>query len=150
MVKVHYILNYIISVKEVDLLPENAQNVKISSRAWELLRWAKFELESKSYSDVIASLNKEIQNRSKRLEKTLENFDEERHRIKTKTPEDVKSSVSFLEKPKTILLRSDAHKILSKLKLESNKPAYTFSDGIEFLIQENKGIWKTIPERLKK
>jgi predicted CopG family antitoxin len=143
-------MNYNILAKEVDLLAESAQNIKISSKAWELLRWAKFELDSKSYSDVIVSLNEKIQNRLKRLEKTLENFDEKRHRIKTKTPEDVKTSDSFPEKPKTVLLRSNAHRILSRLKLESNKPAYTFSDGIEFLIRENQDIWKTIPERLKK
>jgi predicted CopG family antitoxin len=131
-------------------LPENAQNVKISSRAWELLRWAKFELDAKSYSEVIVSLNEKIQNRSKRLKKTLEHFNEKRHRIKTKTPEDMKNSIPLLEKPKTILLRPEAHKILNRLKLESNKPAYTFSDGIEFLIKENKEIWNAIPDRLKK
>ncbi|MFX0183389.1 MAG: hypothetical protein ACFE95_09945 [Candidatus Hodarchaeota archaeon] len=131
-------------------MPENAQNVKISSKAWELLRWAKFELDAKSYSEVIVSLNEKIQNRSKRLEKTLEDFDEKRHRIKTKTPEDVKNTSSMLETPKTILLRPEAHRILNRLKLESNKPAYTFSDGIEFLIKENKEIWNAIPDRLKK
>lgn len=130
-------------------MPENAQNVKVSSRAWELLRWAKFELDAKSYSEVIVSLNEKIQNRSKRLKKTLEHFDEKRHRIKTKTPEDMENTISLPEKPKTILLRSGAHKILNRLKLESNKPAYTFSDGIEFLIKENKEIWNAIPNRLK-
>ena len=34
--------------------------------------------------------------------------------------------------------------------LESNKPAYTFSDGIEFIIKGNKEIWNVIPDRLKK
>ncbi len=131
-------------------MSENAQNIKISSRAWELLRWAKFELDARSYSEGIVLLNKKIQNRSKSLKKALESFDEKRHRIKVKTPEDVKNSNFLLEKPKTILLRAEAHKILNRLKLESNRPAYTFSDGIEFLIKENKDVWNAIPDRLKK
>ncbi len=131
-------------------MPQNAQNIKISNRAWELLRWAKFELEAKSYSDVIISMNNKIKNRSKSLEKALLTFDEERHRIKSKTPDDEGNSRTFHEKPKTILLRPDAHKILNRLKIESNQPAYTFSDAIEFLIRENKVIWDNLPDRLKK
>ncbi|MFX0052789.1 MAG: hypothetical protein ACFFAJ_15520 [Candidatus Hodarchaeota archaeon] len=131
-------------------MPTDAQNVKISSRAWELLRWAKIELDAKSYSDVIISLDEKIQNRSKRLRKTLEQFDETRHRIQTKTPKDQPDASSTSVKPKTILLRPDAHKILSKIKVISSQPAYTFSDGIEFLIKENKEIWDAIPDRLKK
>ncbi|MFX1283967.1 MAG: hypothetical protein ACFFB5_09945 [Promethearchaeota archaeon] len=130
-------------------MPQNAQNIKISNRAWELLRWAKFELEAKSYSDVIILMDKKIKNRSKSLEKALMTFDEERHRIKSKTPEDEGNSRIFHEKPKTILLRPDAHKMLNRLKIESNQPAYTFSDAIEFLVRENKDIWKNIPARLK-
>jgi hypothetical protein len=129
-------------------LPKDAQNIKISSRAWELLRWAKFELDAKSYSDVIKIMNKNINNPSKKLQKTLSSFDEKRHRIKTKLPEDPKKSISH-GKPKTILLRPDAHKIVNRLKIESNEPAYTFSDGIEFLIKENTEIWNSLPDRLK-
>ena len=130
-------------------MPQNAQNIKISNRAWELLRWAKFELEAKSYSDVIILMNGRIKNRSKSLEKALLTFNEERHRIKSKTPKDEGTS-TIHEKPKTILLRPDAHKILNRLKLESNQPAYTFSDAIEFLTKENKNIWDNVPDRLKK
>ena len=131
-------------------MSESAQNIKISSRAWELLRWAKFELDAKSYSDVIVLLNKKIQNRSKSMKKALKNFDEGRHRIKVKTPKNDEEYSIILEKPKTILLRLEARKILNRLKLESNKPAYTFSDGIEFIIKGNKEIWSAIPDRLKK
>ena len=130
-------------------MPQNAQNIKVSNRAWELLRWAKFELDVKSYSDVIILMNNRIENRSKSLEKALLSFDEERHRIKVKTPDDHGDSRIFYEKPKTILLRPDTHKILNRLKIESNQPAYTFSDAIEFLVRENKDIWNNLPNRLK-
>ncbi|UCE14442.1 MAG: hypothetical protein JSV04_04510, partial [Candidatus Heimdallarchaeota archaeon] len=94
-------------------------------------------------------MNNKIKNPSKSLEKALMTFDEERHRIKSKTPEDEGDSRIFHEKPKTILLRPDAHKILNRLKIESNKPAYTFSDAVEFLVRENKDIWQNLPDRLK-
>jgi predicted CopG family antitoxin len=124
---------------------KEAQNVKISSKAWEMLRWAKFELNDKSYSDVLVKLNGTIQNREKSLQKALKGFDESRHRIESKIPGENKVTKSS----KTILLRPDAHKILSRLKLESTKSAYTFSDAIEFLIKQNQSIWESIPERLK-
>jgi predicted CopG family antitoxin len=124
---------------------KEAQNVKISNKSWEMLRWAKFELSEKSYSDALIKLNGTIQNRSKSLQKALQGFDEKRHRIESKIPGQNKVTKSS----KTILLRPDAHKILSRLKLESNKSAYTFSDAIEFLIQQNPEIWDSIPDRLK-
>jgi predicted CopG family antitoxin len=120
---------------EVLFMPETAQNIKISSRAWELLRWAKFQLNSKSYSEVIIELDKKIQYQPHRLKKSLQNFDEEKHRIKVKTPGD--KPVPKDLKPKTILLSQDAHRILERLKVESSEPAYTFSDAIEFLVDAN-------------
>jgi predicted CopG family antitoxin len=124
---------------------KEAQNVKISSKAWEMLRWAKFELNEKSYSDVLIKLDGMIQNRAQSLLNALKEFDENRHRIESKIP----GELTVTKSSKTILLRPDAHKILSRLKLESNKSAYTFSDGIEFLIQQNTTIWGSIPDRLK-
>ncbi len=129
-------------------MSKDAQNIKISSKAWELLRWGKFELNEKSYSDAIIFLNNSIKNPSKSLKKTLQSFDVHRHRIKTKTP-DERSMIASDSKPKTILLRPDAQKILNRLKLESNLSAFTYSDAIEFLIKENRSIWKAIPDRLK-
>jgi predicted CopG family antitoxin len=121
------------------------QNIKISSKAWEMLRWAKFDLNEKSYSDVLIKLDAMIQNSAQSLKKALTGFDENRHRIESKIPgEDTVNKSS-----KTILLRPEAHKILSRLKLESNKSTYTFSDAIEFLIQQNQKIWENIPDRLK-
>ncbi len=129
-------------------MSKDAQNIKISSKAWELLRWAKFELNEKSYSDAIIFLNNSLKNPSKSLKKTLKSFDVHRHRIKTKTP-DERNTIVFDSKPKTILLRPDAQKILNRLKLESNLSAFTYSDAIEFLIKENRSIWEAIPDRLK-
>ena len=124
-------------MQEVVVVSKEAQNVKISSKAWEMLRWAKFELNEKSYSEVLIKLDGKIQNRAQSLQKALERFDENRHRIESKIPGESKLTKSS----KTILLRPDAHKILTRLKLESNKSAYTFSDAIEFLIQQNPKIW---------
>jgi hypothetical protein len=130
-------------------LSKEAQNVKISGRAWEMLRWAKFELNEKSYSDVLVTLDRNINNRTKSLEKSLKSFDETRHRIKAKTPDQKTASSPYLEKPKTVLLSPDARKILHRLKLESNKPEYTFSDAIEFLVRQNNAVWSNLPNRYK-
>ncbi|MFX1511431.1 MAG: hypothetical protein ACFFCQ_02485 [Promethearchaeota archaeon] len=120
-------------------MSQKAQNIKISSKAWELLRWAKFKQEAKSYSDTILQMDKKIaKSRTGRLKKSLEEFDEERHRIKVKTPKDENKELPQTTKPKTILLTLEAHRILEMVKLESNQPAYTFSDAIEFLVKENK------------
>ncbi|MHA1542767.1 MAG: hypothetical protein ACTSQH_07305 [Candidatus Hodarchaeales archaeon] len=126
---------------------KESQNIKISARAWELLRWAKFELKEKSYSNVVVHLHNSLDNRQRKLENELKNFDEDRHRIKSKVPENA-SSPAYL-KSKTILLSPDARRILNRLKLESRESAYTFSDGIEFLIRQNHKIWAKIPKRLK-
>ncbi len=128
-------------------MPQKAQNIKISSRAWELLRWAKFKLSTKSYGDAIVQMDKRIaKNRSGRLKESLQEFDEERHRIKIKTPKDETLLVPQATKPKTILLNPKAHRILERVKIESNEPAYTFSDAIEFLVNENN----LMPDHLKK
>ncbi len=126
---------------------KEAQNIKISARAWELLRWAKFELNVKSYSDVVVQLDNDLDDRSERILNSLKDFDSDKHRIKSKLPGD--STEQSFQKPKTILLRPDARKALNRIKLESNEPAYTFSDGIEFLIQQNQEIWEKIPKRYK-
>jgi hypothetical protein len=98
-------------------MSKDAQNVKISSKAWELLRWAKFELTEKSYIDAIILLNKSLKNPNKSLKKTLKSFNIYRRRIKTKTP-DEKNTLISNNKPKTILLRPDAQKILNRLNLK--------------------------------
>jgi hypothetical protein len=126
---------------------KEAQNIKISARAWELLRWAKFELNLKSYSDVVVRLDEDLDDRSRKIQNSMKDFDAEKHRIKSKIPE--KGKEPEIQKPKTILLRPDARRVLSRLKLESNEPAYTFSDAIEFLIQQNLTIWEKIPKRFK-
>ena len=112
-----------------------------------MLRWAKFELKEKSYSNLVVRLHDSLDNRQRKLETALENFDEDSHRIKSKIPVNASSPV-FL-KPKTILLSPEARRILNRLKVESGESAYTFSDGLEFLIKQNKGIWAEIPNRLK-
>ena len=126
---------------------KEAQNIKISARAWELLRWAKFELNVKSYSDVVIRLDEHLDDRSRKVQKSMKDFDAEIHRIKSKVPK--LGAEEEIQKPKTILLRSDARRVLNRIKLESNEPAYTFSDGIEFLIKQNRTIWESIPKRFR-
>ncbi|MFX0208742.1 MAG: hypothetical protein ACFFDT_22360 [Candidatus Hodarchaeota archaeon] len=128
-------------------MPQKPQNIKISSRAWELLRWAKFKLSTKSYGDAIVQMDERIaKSRSGRLKESLQEFDEEKHRIKVKIPEDENTPIHQPTKPKTILLNPEAHRILERVKIESNEPAYTFSDAIEFLVSENN----LMPDHLRK
>jgi len=127
-------------------MPPDAYNVKISQRAWELLRWAKLETGLRSYSDVIKDIDKRIQKRSQKLEHSLEDFSVDRHRIKIKIPADSKSHTHNSAVSKTILLQKDARNILFRLKVESNRSEYTFSDAIEFLVRES-GV--ELPKDLK-
>ena len=118
-------------------------NIRISSRAWEILRWAKYELNTKSYSDSLNIMNDHIKNRSEKLIKAVQNFDTSLHTIKSKVPEIEQVSS---KKAKTILIDEKTHRLLEKIKVESNEPAFTFSDAIEFLAKENN----LLPEHLKK
>ena len=118
-------------------------NIRISSRAWEILRWAKYELNTKSYIDSLNIMNDHIKNRSEKLIKAVQNFDTSLHTIKSKVPEIEQVSS---KKAKTILIDEKTHRLLEKIKVESNEPAFTFSDAIEFLAKENS----LLPEHLKK
>ena len=59
--------------------PSESINIRISSDAWNLLRRAKFELKTKSYSETIENLNSKFgKSRNERLEAKLnKGFDEE-------------------------------------------------------------------------
>lgn len=118
---------------------KKSYNVKISSRAWEILRWAKAELNAKSYSDTIIDMEKRLSKISQK--EILQTFDDEKHSIKAKIP-----GKSTDTKPKTILLTPEARKVLLRLKAKSNEYRFTFSDGIEFLSTKNKFL----PDHLKK
>lgn len=119
-------------------MSQKTRNIRISSQAWESLRWAKFKLHTKSYSETIIKMdNKLVKNRAKMLEKSLaEDFNKEIHKVKV--PKDENDEIPKEKKPKTILLDNDAHRVLERIKLESNEPAYTFSDVIDFLVTQNK------------
>lgn len=125
-------------MSENDLKPTDGHNVRISPRAWELLRYAKLEKESKSYSELIIEMDTKIGgNKLKILQKDMENFERSLHQVSSK---DSKGS-------KTVLLSNDARKILETIKVQSNEPAFTFSDAIEFLVKQNK---IKLPEHLQK
>ena len=69
----------------------STKNVRVSSEAWEYLRWAKFNLRAESYSQTIKLMYVKIEKtRSKRMEKFLATFDPSKHQVKFKTPGDDK------------------------------------------------------------
>ena len=115
---------------------KDGHNIRISPRAWELLRWAKLEKNTKSYTDLILVLDFD-KNKEKLVEKYVDNFDRSLHQVSSK---EAKGS-------KTVLLSNDARKVLETIKVISNEPAFTFSDSIEFLVLHNK---IKLPEKLKK
>ena len=123
---------------ENDLKISDGHNVRISPRAWELLRYAKLEKDSKSYSELIIEMDEKIaKDRFKLLQKDMETFERGLHQVSSK---DSKGS-------KTILLSNEARKVLETIKVQSNEPAFTFSDAIEFLVKHNK---IKLPEHLIK
>ena len=63
----------------------DGHNVRISPRAWELLRYSKLEKESKSYSELIIVLDKKIsKDREKNLKKYMDNFEKDLHQVSSK------------------------------------------------------------------
>jgi len=131
-------------------MTEKAQNIKISTRAWDLLRWAKMDLKAKTYSDVVIKLDQSLQSTYQLVQRSLENFKEDRHRMSVKVPEDDGSDNSKTKIiSKTIALTPVAHEILYRIKVESSESAYTFSDALEFLIKHNSAVWTKIPSYLK-
>ena len=124
-------------MSENDSKNSDGHNVRISPRAWELLRYAKLEKESKNYSNLIIELDSKVKDKKKFLEKDMENFEKSLHQVSSK---DSKGS-------KTVLLSNEARKVLETIKVQSNEPAFTFSDAIEFLVKHNK---IKIPEHLQK
>lgn len=83
-------------------------------------------------------MNEKIAKKRKNmLKKSItKDFDKEIHKVKV--PKDEKGRINKSIKPKTILLDNNAHSVLERIKLESNEPAYTFSDVIDFLVTQNK------------
>ncbi len=123
---------------ENDIKITDGHNVRISPRAWELLRYAKLEKESKSYSELIIEMDAKMGgNKLKLLQKEMDNFDKRLHQVSSK---DSKGS-------KTVLLSNEARRVLETIKVQSNEPAFTFSDAIEFLVKQNK---IKLPEHLQK
>ena len=116
---------------------KEGHNVRISPRAWELLRWAKLEKDSKSYSDLIIDLNKKKPN-DKSIKKFMDDFDGMLHA--GFSSKDKKGS-------KTVLLTNDARKVLETIKVMTSEPTFTFSDAIEYLVLNNK---IDLPEKLKR
>jgi ribosomal protein S4E len=125
-------------MSENEIRSSDGHNVRISPRAWELLRYAKLEKDSKSYSELIIEMDSKIGgSRIKLLNHDMDNFEKSLHQVSSK---DSKGS-------KTVLLSNEARKILETIKVQSNEPAFTFSDAIEFLVKNNK---IKLPEHLQR
>ncbi len=115
------------------------KTIKISGKAWALLRRAKYHLEMKNYSETIITLYKMLgKNLKSELKKKKKEFIPYTHKIRQKTPNDDISELSL--KPKTIVLSYEAHSILQKIKIESDIPEFTLSDAIEFLVSNSLKI----------
>ncbi len=114
------------------------KTVKISGRAWALLRRAKYQLNAKSYSEAIMRMAEMMGNKIKsEIQKEREYFTPHRHVIRQKRPDNVKN---LILKPKTIVLTSEAHQLLQQIKVESDIPEFTLSDAIEFLVTKTLEI----------
>ncbi len=114
------------------------KTVKISGRAWALLRRAKYQLNVRSYSEAIMimaeMLGKDLKSE---LLKEREYFTPHRHVIRQKNPDNVKE---LALKPKTIVLTPQAHQLLQQIKVESDLSEFTLSDAIEFLVTKTLQI----------
>ena len=119
--------------------PSESINIRISANSWNLLRRAKFELKTKSYSETIENLNRKLgKSRPQKLEAKLnEGFDEDRHRVNVKFPEDIDERIKSSKRPKTIMVSETAQRILESIKIDSQLSGFSYSDAIEFLIKEN-------------
>ena len=98
-------------------------NVRVARESWEKLRWAKLKTQSKSYSELILSLEKNLPGqvmKQKELVAHYLNFKKE-------------LSKEF----KTIMVNKDARKTLERIKILSDVSSFTLSDAIYFLIFVN-------------
>ncbi|MHA2073184.1 MAG: hypothetical protein ACW97X_01040, partial [Candidatus Hodarchaeales archaeon] len=56
-------------------MSSNQKNIRISGIAWELLRWAKIKLRTKSYSETIIALNNNLgKYRYRKVQNSLKSF----------------------------------------------------------------------------
>lgn len=110
------------------------KTIKISGRAWALLRRAKYQLDAKSYSEAILKMADMMGTKMRaEIQKERQYFNPQRHVIRQKRPDNVKS---LSIKPKTIVLTAEAHQLLNRIKIESDLPEFTLSDAIEFLVSK--------------
>jgi predicted CopG family antitoxin len=124
---------------------KDEKNIRISADAWNYLRRAKFELKTKSYSETIEKLKGNVgKSLKQKLETRLnqQGFDEDRHRVNVKFPEDTSDTIKSSKRPKTIMVNEDAQRILEEIKLDSGLSGYSYSDAIEFLITENNILFR--------
>ena len=98
-------------------------NVRISVESWQKLRWAKLKTASKSYSELILLLEKNLPTSSLKQKELVSYY--------------LNFRKDLTKKFKTIMINKKARKTLEKIKLLSNISFFTLSDAIYFLIFVN-------------
>lgn len=111
------------------------QNIRISAHSWKLIRWAKFKLGTKTYSETIIKLNKSLgTDRDLLIKEDQKQFEENRLKISSKKPKNDEISSN---KPKTIQLTKEAYDIVHYIKEFHHSDGYVFTDSILLLVRQN-------------
>lgn len=121
--KIHVKYNYILVWKTIMAIEKLTFNVRISVESWQKLRWAKLKTASKSYSELILLLEKNLPTSSSKQKELVLYY--------------LNFRKDLTKKFKTIMINKNARKSLEKIKLLSNVSSFTLSDAIYFLIFVN-------------
>ena len=121
------------------------RNVKISARAWQILRWSKYKLKLRNYRECLLEM---IKNAPKSedpifVKDIAKSFDLKKHKIyiKEKVPKNENLTDSVISiRPKTVLLTVEVIEILSGMSNLSLLSGFSYSDAIEYLAQKNNLI----------
>ncbi len=97
-------------------------NVRIASESWQKLRWAKLKTLSKSYSELILLLERNLPTTTKQKELVA-------HYLNFRK--------GLSKEFKTIMINKEARKTLERIKILSDVASFTLSDAIYFLIFVN-------------
>ena len=100
-------------------IEKQSYNVRIAVESWDKLRWTKIMTKSKSYSDVIILLEKNLQGSTLKQKELVSYY--------------LAFRKNFTRKFKTIMINKTARKTLERVKLLSNDASFTLSDAIMLL-----------------
>lgn len=98
-------------------------NVRIAIESWQKLRWAKLKTQSKSYSELILLLEKNLPSSTTKQKELVAHY--------------MNFRKDLSKKFKTIMINKEARKTLERIKILSDVASFTLSDAIYFLIFVN-------------